>query len=234
MPVAHRDTVAGTGGATLVCVLISGFAAGLFDTNCYVLATGPGTEALVIDPGDDAVGTCEYYFAANDWTPAGVLLTHGHPGHSAAAHDLSGGWDIPVYVHGADRGLLAAQEFGEPEHVVEVADGQLLQLAGIEVAVTLIGGHTPGSVAYRVIADTDEGPVPVVFSGDTLLHRGLGHHCDGPGSAPSASALQDLADAVGAKLMVLPDETVVMPGHGTSTSIGAERRANPYLKDLTA
>ena len=81
--------------------------------------------------------------------------------------------------------------------------------------------------AVRVTADTDEGPVPVVFSGDTLLLRAVGHDCDGAGDPDP-----DLVAAVAAKLMVLDEKTVVMPGHGSSTSIGAERRVNPHLKDL--
>lgn len=209
-------------------VLISGFATGLFDTNCYLVAAAPSGPVLVIDPGDDAVGTCEYYFAANNWTPAAVLLTNGRPGHSGAAYDLAAGWDIPVYLHPADRELLADGQYGEPDRVVEVADGQLLELAGVEVTVAHFGVPTPGTVAYRVTADTDEGPVPVVFSGDTLLHRELGADCDGTGAGRDP----ELAAVVAAKLMVLDDRTVVMPGHGSSTSIGAERRANPHLKDL--
>lgn len=215
-------------------MLISGFATGLFDTNCYLLAAATNGPALVVDPGEDTVGTLEYYFAANDWTPAAVLLTHGHHGHSAAAYDLCAGWDIPVYLHRADRPLLAAGEFGEPDRVVEIDDGQLLRPAGIEVAVDLIGGHTPGSVAYRVRGGDDFGPVSVVFSGDTLLRRAVGHDCDAPGAEPGPADLAELVAAIGAKLMVLHDDTVVLPGHGGATSIGAERRANPHLKDLTA
>lgn len=210
-------------------VLISGFATGLFDTNCYLVAQAASGPVLVVDPGDDAVGTCEYYFAANDWAPAAVLLTNARPGHAAAAYDLAAGWDIPVYLHRGDRDLLAEGDYGEPDDVREVADGQQLDIGGVEVSVAHLGSPTPGSVAYRVTADTDEGPVPVVFSGDTLLLRAVGHDCDGAGDPDSDP---DLVAAVAAKLMVLDDKTVVMPGHGSSTSIGAERRANPHLKDL--
>ncbi|MCV7193575.1 MBL fold metallo-hydrolase [Mycolicibacterium brumae] len=218
-------------------MLISGFASGLFDTNCYVLAAAAGGPALVVDPGEDSIGTLEYYFAANDWAPAAVLLTHGHPGHSAAAYDLSAGWNIPVYIHAEDRPLLAAQEFGEPEIVVEVSDGQVLTVGGIDVAVDLIGGHTDGSVAYRVHAGDAFDPVQVVFSGDTLMCRELGHDCDEPGETAdevlAEIARRQLVQAVGAKMLVLEDKTVVMPGHGQSTTIGAERRANPHLKDCS-
>ena len=200
-----------------------------FQQNCAIVFDERSKRGVVVDPGGDAVGTCEYYFAANDWTPAAVLLTNARPGHAAAAYDLAAGWDIPVYLHRGDRDLLAEGDYGEPDDVREVADGQQLDIGGVEVSVAHLGSPTPGSVAYWVTADTDEGPIPVVFSGDTLLLRAVGHDCDGAGDPDSDP---DLVAAVAAKLMVLDDKTVVMPGHGSSTSIGAERRANPHLKDL--
>lgn len=181
-------------------VLITGFATGPAETNCYFVALRAGAGAVVIDPGDESVPTLEYYFSVNDLTPVAVLLTCGAPEHSACAFDLCTGWDIPLYVHPADRGLLDA----EPERVVELADGQRLELADIDVDVDHIPGHTPGAVVFRVAADTDEGPVVVAFTGDTLV------------------------PAVREKLLVLDDTTVVLPGHGTSTSIGAARRSNPF------
>jgi hydroxyacylglutathione hydrolase len=203
-------------------VLITGFATGASGVNCYLVSPGRGGPAIVIDPGDEAVQTLEYYFAVNDLTPAGVLLTHGHGGHTASAPDLCAGWEIPAYIHPADRALIAGADHGEPDDIVEVADGVGLHIAGIGVAVDHTPGHTDGSVVFRVGADTDEGPVGVVFTGDTLLRRSAGSAAD------PARLLASIAD----KLLVLDDETVVLPGHGSSTSIGAERRFNPLLKDL--
>jgi hydroxyacylglutathione hydrolase len=203
-------------------VLITGFASGSCEVNCYLVAPGRGGPAIVIDPGDEAVPTLEYYFAVNELTPAGILLTHGHGGHTASAPDLCAGWEIPAYIHSADRALLADVGHGGPDEVVEVADGRRLDIAGITVAVDHTPGHTGGSVVFRVAADTDEGPVGVVFTGDTLLCRSTGRAAD------PASLLASIAE----KLLVLDDETVVLPGHGSSSTIGAERRFNPVLKDL--
>lgn len=191
-------------------MLITGFATGSTQANCYLIAPRAGAGALVVDPGDEAVQTLEYYFGANDLTPVAVLLTHGHPTHSAMAADVGMGWDIPVFVHAADRGLLDEQ----PEEIVELTDGTDLELAGITVAVRHTPGHTPGSVALRLHADTDEGPVPVLLAGDTLARRSCGASMD-PVRA---------TESVREKLLVLDDRTVVLPGHGPSTSIGALRR----------
>ncbi len=203
-------------------MLITGFAVGPHETNCYLVAVRASGPAIVIDPGDEAVGTLEYYFTVNDLTPAAVLLTHGHPGHSGAGFDLCAGWDIPVYLHPADVALLDEP----PEDVRAVADGTVLSVAGIDVTVDHTPGHTPGSVTYRVTADTDEGPAEVAFTGDTLGFRWVGR------GAPDADRAA-LLRSIGAKLLVLGDATVVLPGHGTSTTIGGERRFNPYCKDLS-
>ena len=205
-------------------MLITGFATGACEANCYLIAAHPGAEALVIDPGQQAVQTLEYYFAVNDLTPVAVLLTHGHPGHSASTPDLCDGWDIPVYVHRDDRPLLADPIYGEPDLVADLAGGAELALAGIRVRVDHAPGHTDGSVIFQVTADTDDGPADVVFTGDTLLRRRVGNAADP----------ERLLASVRDTLLVLHDDTVVLPGHGGASSIGAERRLNPTLKDLTA
>jgi hydroxyacylglutathione hydrolase len=194
-------------------VLITGFATGSAQANCYLIAPRAGAGALVVDPGDEAVQTLEYYFAANDLTPMAVLLTHGNPAHCATAADLGVGWDIPVLIHPADRGLLEEQ----PEEIVEFATGADLELAGIAVAVDHTPGHTPGSVVLRVHADTDEGPVPVLFAGDAVAGR-----CCGDSVDPVRAA-----ESVREKLLVFDDRTVVLPGHGPSINIGALRRLYP-------
>jgi hydroxyacylglutathione hydrolase len=209
-------------------VLITGFATGASEVNCYLLAPGSGADAIVIDPGSDVGPTVDYYCDVNALTPAAVLLTHGHPGHTASVTELCGRWDVPAYIHGADRAMLADLLDGEPERVVELADGDRLQIADILVTVDHTPGHTAGSVVFRVTAETDEGSVAVAFTGDTLLCRAVGR-----GDVAGENRDQ-LLGSISAKLLVLDDNTVVLPGHGISTSIGAERRSNPYLKDLTA
>jgi hydroxyacylglutathione hydrolase len=202
-------------------VLITGFPTGPGDVNCYLVANGSGAPAIVIDPGDEAVPTLEYYFDVNGFVPAAVLLTCGHPAHAASAFDLGVAWDVPTYVHPADRSLLAELGGEQPESVIEVHDGDELVVADILVVVDHTPGHTPGSVVYRVVADTDEGPVTATFTGDTLLDTGLGAGAD------HDQQVRSVID----KLMVLENKTVVLPGHGPSTTIGACRRSNPNLQE---
>ncbi|CAN5458322.1 MBL fold metallo-hydrolase [soil metagenome] len=208
-------------------MLITGFATGAAEANCYLVAPRSGAQALVIDPGEDVVATLEYYFAVNELTPAAVLLTHGHPGHIASVTELCDGWDVPAYIHPADRPMLDDHHDGAPDHVIELADGGRLHIADILVTVDHTPGHTPGSVVFRVTAESDEGDVGVAFTGDTLLCRNIGR-----GDAPGEDRAL-LLDSITAKLMVLDDKSVVLPGHGISTTIGAERRFNPYLKRMT-
>ena len=211
-----------SGAATLVGVLITGFAVGPHQTNCYLVAARSGGPAVVIDPGDEAVPTLEYYFAVNDLAPAAVLLTHGHGGHTASVFDLCAGWQIPAYLHPADNHLLEDR----PEELIAVADGVCIEVGEVAVTADHTPGHTPGSVTYRVNADTDEGSAAVAFTGDTLGFRWAGR---GEGRDEDHRRLRE---SVGAKLLVLGDDTVVLPGHGTSTTIGGERRFNPHCKDL--
>jgi glyoxylase-like metal-dependent hydrolase (beta-lactamase superfamily II) len=180
-------------------VLITGFATGPGGANCYLIAGAPGAAAVVIDPGHEATPTLEYYFTVNGFTPAAVLLTHGHAAHAASAFDLGVGWGIPTYLHPADRQVLAELGDEQPETLVDVDDGEELRIADILITVAHTPGHTLGSVVYRVDADSDEGDVPVVFTGDTV------------------------GGATG-KLLALEDRTVVLPGHGSSTTLGAFRR----------
>ena len=208
-------------------MLITGFATGSSEANCYLVAPRSGAQAFVIDPGEDVVATLEYYFAVNELTLVGVLLTHGHPGHIASVTELCDGWDVPAYIHPGDRPLLDDQHGGAPEHRIALADADQLHIADILVTVDHAPGHTAGSVVFRVTAESDEGDVGVAFTGDTLLCRTIGR--DVPGEDRAL-----LLDSITEKLLVLDDKTVVLPGHGISTTIGAERRFNPYLKDLTA
>ncbi len=124
--------------------------------------------------------------------------------------------------------MLLGALFSEPKQVVELADGDKLELAGITVTVDHTPGHTRGSVVFRITDDTDTGPADVVFTGDTLFAQSVGR-TDLPGGSG-----RDLLNSIVTKLLVLDDKTVVLPGHGPATTIGAERRTNPFLEGLSA
>jgi len=225
-------------------VLVRGFPAGSFGTNCYVVAPGEGTECVVIDPGQDAVAGVEDLLREHRLKPVAVLLTHGHIDHMWSVVPVCGAHDVPAYVHPDDRGLLSdpgrglslavgQQLFGglvfsEPDDVVELPTAGPLELAGMRFQVDLAPGHTPGSIVFRTPGSEAGGEAgePVLFAGDVLFAGSIGR-TDLPGGDSSAMQ-RSLASVV----LPLPDETVVLPGHGPATTIGRERATNPYLQDL--
>jgi hydroxyacylglutathione hydrolase len=221
-------------------VLIAGFPAGSWGTNCYVVATGQGAECIVIDPGQDATAGVDQVVRENKLKPVAVLLTHGHIDHIWSAQKVADMYGCPAYIHPEDRFMLSdpIKDFGprlaqlafgalfrEPRQVVELdQDGDKIELGGITVAVDHTPGHTRGSVVFRVT----DGPEEIVFSGDTLFRRSVGR-TDLPGGSG-----RDLLGSIVTKLLVLDDDTVVLPGHGEKTTIGFERRTNPFLEGLTS
>jgi hydroxyacylglutathione hydrolase len=218
-------------------VLVTGFPAGSFAANCYIVAPAPGEECVIIDPGQDAERGIEELLARYRLKPVAVLLTHGHIDHVWSVGPVCGAKGIPAYIHPADRDLLADPASGlglnagrelfggitftEPDDVRELKDGGTLTLAGVELTVGHVPGHTQGSVTYRGGADD----LDALFSGDLLFAGSIGR-TDLPGG-DHAAMLRSLG-----RTLTLPDETVVLPGHGPQTTIGAERRTNPFLTGL--
>ncbi|PZG51019.1 MBL fold metallo-hydrolase [Spongiactinospora gelatinilytica] len=215
-------------------MLIAGFPAGAFQANCYVVAPAAGEECVVIDPGQDAVGALDDVLREHRLKPVAVLLTHGHIDHVWSVAPVCGARDIPAWIHPEDRDLLSdpgkgfsaasAQIFGgltlsEPDDVRELADGAVMELAGLSVTVDHTPGHTPGSVCFRLAGEQ------VMFSGDLLFQGSIGRT-----DLPGGDYRQILTSLAG-KCLPLPDETVVLPGHGPQTTIGRERAANPYLAE---
>lgn len=222
-------------------MLVAGFPAGSFQTNCYVLAPEEGGQCLVIDPGQDAVEPLTELLARHRLTPVAVLLTHGHLDHTWSVYPVCDGNDVPAYIHPLDREMLAdplkgmgpqmaamigGMQFREPKEVRQMEDGTALDLGGISLTVDHTPGHTPGSVVFRSTVDTDEGPTQLLLAGDTLFAGSIGR-TDLPGG-DQATMLSSLRE----KLLPLDDATVVLPGHGPTTTIGRERAANPYLAGL--
>jgi hydroxyacylglutathione hydrolase len=223
-------------------VLIAGFPAGPWGTNCYVAATGPGSECVVIDPGKDAASGVADVVREHRLKPVAVLVTHGHVDHMWCVAPVAGSYDATAWIHPADRHLLAdpmagmsrettqmllggKYEFAEPDDVQELADGQDLQLAGLRFVVDHTPGHTEGSVTFRTPYRRED-VSEVMFSGDLLFAGSIGR-TDLPGG-DHPTMLQSLKS----KVLPLADDIVVLPGHGEQTSIGRERVTNPYLQDL--
>jgi glyoxylase-like metal-dependent hydrolase (beta-lactamase superfamily II) len=232
-------------------VLIAGFPAGSWAANCYVVATSAGAECVVVDPGQDAAPGIAEIVREHRLKPVAVLLTHGHLDHMWSVTPVAGTYDATAWIHPADRHLLAdpmagisretaamllggRHEFAEPDDVAELADGQRLELAGLDVVVDHTPGHTGGSVTFRTpypatgagqaTSDISE----VMFSGDLLFAGSIGR-TDLPGGDHD-----QMLETLRRKVLTLPDDVAVLPGHGEQTSIGRERATNPFLLDLTA
>ena len=230
-------------------MFIASFPAGPWQTNCYVVATEPGAECLILDPGVGAADGVRDLVAEHRLKPVAVVLTHGHLDHMFAVAPVCGTYDATCWVHPDDRHLLAdplramgpeshqllAQltggkaSFAEPDDVRELTDGSVLEIAGITLDAIHAPGHTQGSVMYR----SDYPPTTlgqgadinqVVFSGDVLFAGSIGR-TDLPGG-DHAAMLRSLHD----KVLPLPDSVAVLPGHGPQTTMAHERATNPYLK----
>ena len=226
-------------------VLVAGFPAGVFATNCYLVAPEEGGPCVVVDPGQDVEEPLRAALAEHRLTPVAVLLTHGHLDHMWSVTPVCDGDDIPAWIHPEDRAMLAdpmsgvgpmgAQiaamypglEFREPRRVETLADGATLDLAGLQLTVDHTPGHTRGSVTFRSAAPEEDGQ-GFVLAGDTLFQGSVGRT-----DLPGGSHEQMLA-SIRDRLLVLPDRTAILPGHGPATTVGAERDTNPFLHGLTS
>ncbi|HUD36811.1 MAG TPA: MBL fold metallo-hydrolase [Streptosporangiaceae bacterium] len=220
-------------------MLIAGFPAGAFAANCYVVAPGPDAECLIIDPGQEAEPGIEEILGRYRLHPVAVLATHGHVDHIWSIAPVCDAADIPAYIHPADRALLTDPgrgisamagrslfggiTFREPADVLELADGMTLELAGIRLTVDHAPGHTPGSVTFRLPGEPQAG---TLFTGDLLFAGSIGR-TDLPGGD-----YETILDSLSRVCLPLPDETIVLAGHGPQTTIGAERASNQFLKGL--
>jgi glyoxylase-like metal-dependent hydrolase (beta-lactamase superfamily II) len=225
-------------------VLVTGFPAEAFGTNCYVLAPAPGEQCLIVDPGVGVLDRLDEVIARHRLFPAAVLLTHGHFDHTFSVAPVCGARGITAYVHPADKEMLADPTLGlgasidemfggrltytEPDDVAELTDGATLTLAGLEITVDHAPGHTGGSVLFRLPgAGSSWEAEQICLSGDVLFAGSIGRTDLPGGSTPT------MLTSLREKILPLADDTVVLPGHGSETTIGRERAANPYLRDLT-
>ncbi|WP_432747661.1 MBL fold metallo-hydrolase [Streptomyces sp. JH002] len=223
-------------------MLIAGFPAGAWGTNCYLVAPAAGEECVIIDPGHQAAEGVAATIERHRLKPVAVLLTHGHIDHVASVVPVCGAHDVPAWIHPRDRYMLADPEkaigsaigqrllgeltVGEPGDLRELTDGTSMELAGLEFGVAHAPGHTQGSVTFGM-PETGDVP-PVFFSGDLLFAGSIGR-TDLPGG-DHAEILRSLARVC----LPLPDSTVVLSGHGPQTTIGTERATNPYLREVAA
>ena len=217
----------------------------LAETNAYVVsADGPGGECVLVDAPPDPAAILGL-LAEHGLRLVALLGTHGHLDHVGGVSSVVAGVEpapghpIPVHIHDDDRHMLldpvgTGGDFGRylaqerldltpPEVIEGLDDGQVVRGAGLAFTAIHTPGHTRGSVCFRLDV---EGEQPLLFSGDHLFAGSIGR-TDLPGGS-----YEELATSMRGKIMPLDDEIVVLPGHGGSTTVGRERRTNPFVLQM--
>ncbi|MGV1003590.1 MAG: MBL fold metallo-hydrolase [Candidatus Nanopelagicales bacterium] len=219
-------------------MLVAGFPAGPWQTNCWVLAPGKGQEAVVIDPGMNSIEGIAELVEEHHLRPVAVILTHGHLDHMWSVTPVADGYGIPAWIHPEDRHLLTdplaamsqetRERFGhlvgklpEPSQVREMVDGSLLEIAGMSFTARHAPGHTRGSTAFELPTAAD----PLLLTGDLLFAGAIGR-TDLPGGDPRA-----MNESLRRVVLAAPEQTVVLPGHGPTSTIARELQSNPYLRE---
>ena len=202
---------------------------GAFETNCYVVRRDEAArECLIIDTGLDGRELVEF-LQEHQLTPLAVVLTHGHADHIVGLAMLRQRFaGIKVFIHQLDAHLLTDSDSNlsalagltfatEPADVL-LREGDVIEEAGVRLQVLHTPGHTVGGICLYAEADG------LVFAGDTLFADSVGR-TDFPGGD-----MDQLIESIQKKLFTLPDRTAVYPGHGMRTTVGREKRANPYVR----
>lgn len=222
---------------------VEGMALGAWQANCYILGdAGLGT-AVVVDPGQGGAPLVTERLAARGVRCEAILLTHGHLDHVWSVPELARELDVPVLLHADDRYLwddpgaafgdlppgALRQQFGldwDPptEYLETFRDGHRLAFAGIPLLARHTPGHTPGSSVFLLTGTgADE---PLLLSGDLVFQGSVGRT-----DFPRGSWQQEM-ESIRRIVLPLEDRTVILAGHGPETTVGAERAANPFLREI--
>jgi glyoxylase-like metal-dependent hydrolase (beta-lactamase superfamily II) len=209
-------------------MIIETFPVGMLQCNCTILGDETTREAIVVDPGDDPEVILER-LEKHGLTAKQIVCTHTHIDHVGAICELQEKAETPASIHKADLFLFEkldeqARWIGLPmpkRGVIDhfVGDGASVTCHGVELGVIHTPGHTPGSSTFVLPGDRK-----ILFTGDTLFQRSIGRTDLWGGS------LEQIMNSIQNRLMTFDDETLVICGHGPSTTIGRERRTNPFLR----
>jgi len=200
---------------------------GMLGCNCSVIGDEASGEAIVIDPGDD-VAEIMAILERRGLKAKMIVITHAHIDHIGGAEKLRSLTGAPVYMHEADRMLsdrldvqaawLGIEAPRNPGIDTPAREGDVLRAGSIEANVLHTPGHSPGSISLYLPLESK------LIAGDTLFRGSVGR-TDLPGGDTG-----QIARSIRGKLYTLPDETIVFPGHGDTTSIGVEKRSNPFVR----
>jgi hydroxyacylglutathione hydrolase len=233
---------------------VLGVPLGRWQTNCYLIGDGAAGAAVVVDPGEGSEEAVPELLARTGVACEAILLTHGHLDHLWGVPQLARQLDVPVLLHPEDRWIwddpaaafgappeLLAEQFGldwDPptDHLRDVRDGEDIRFAGTSYRVQHNPGHTPGHVTYLgrglaevpitfPLGDATAGSDDVLFSGDLIFAGAMGR-VDFP-----RGSMEDIMRSLSATVLPLEDDTLILSGHGPDTTVGRERRGNPYLHE---
>lgn len=199
---------------------------GPYEVNCYLFWDDMTRDGVIIDPGADG-GTVVQAIAHYGITPRAVLLTHGHGDHIGAVREVMEKFDLPLYAAAKEVPLLTSpaanlsafmgQAITTPKPDVALGDEQVVAWGPLQLRVLATPGHSPGGICF--LDETDG----VLFCGDALFQGSIGR-TDLPGCSH-----ETLIESIQKKILTLPDTVICYPGHGPHTTVGAERRTNPFL-----
>ena len=202
-------------------------------TNCWILARGKGEPAVIIDAPPD-VGAITALLERHRLAAAALVLTHGHIDHAGGAGEIEVRHGVSTWVHPDDDfltlapdeqlrmlfGLRPPGDYSVPQDRRSLNDDDIVELAGFELRIRHTPGHTPGHVCLEIVGEG------VLFSGDQLFAGSIGRTDLPGGSYPQ------LMQSMQRRVLDLDDDVRVLPGHGPETTIGRERRTNPFLAGL--
>jgi len=192
------------------------FSVGMTQTNCYIVGDTQTEEAVIIDPGFDSTSEVKSILKEierNGFRVKFIINTHGHQDHTSGNKVMKEATKAPILIHEYDAPLLR-----NPPADKTLREGDIIELGEVKLRVLHTPGHSKGSIAL-LSAD-------IVFSGDTLWAGTIGRY-DLPGGS-----LEEIMNSLKNKFLILPDRLKVYPGHGPATTIGEERRSNPFLQDF--
>ena len=206
-------------------MILESLCLGPFQVNCYILASGNNSKAIIIDPGDEEK-KIRRVLEIQRLEPALIINTHGHIDH-IGCNDKFG---VPIYIHRLDLAMLKDPKLNlssflhpSPYNIVsqikEIEDREVIELGQMQLEVMHTPGHTPGGICLLLKKPQNK----ILFSGDTLFYQGIGR-TDFPGADEG-----QLIKSIKEKLFKLPEDTIIYPGHGASSTIGQEKKNNPFL-----